>query len=120
MVRTYSWKDIVRAVLNLLEHEDLKIMKGVVLHPSKVGFRKAIGEPVGQKADYRLAFPDGRGIHVKEYDHYYLIHWDKKDPKIDPLGHLLEDAPHWLAILGIGGLVGILGAVLVEKFLNGK
>ena len=85
-------------------------MKWLVPHPSMIGFEEHFGDLAGQKTDYRLALPDDRSIHVREYDHYYLIHWDSKDPKIDPIGHLIEDAPHWLAVLGLT-ILGILGGV---------
>ena len=120
MVGTYSWGDVTRAVLNLPEHKDLKVMKWSVPHPLEAGFREGLGDPVGQKANYRLALPNGRGLHVKEYDHHYLIHWDRVDPSIDLVGHIIEDAPHVLAILGIGGIAVIIGAALVEAFRKRK
>ncbi len=115
MTRTYDWGYIARVVLNQQEHTDLQIMKLSVPHPLEAGFRKGRGDYAGQKANYRLALPDGRGLHVKEYDDYYLIHRDRWDPSIDPLRHIIEDSPQWLPILGIGG---ILAAISVGALVD--
>lgn len=111
-----SWSYIARVVLNLPEHTDRKVMKWSVPHPLEAGFRKGHGDYAEQKGDYRLALLDGRGLHIKEYDNYYLIHWDRWDPSINPLGHIFEDAPHWLPVLGIGGILTTFSiAALVDK-----
>jgi hypothetical protein len=36
-------------------------------------------------------------LHIREYDDNYTVHRDNKDPKEDALGHLLSDAPKYLA-----------------------
>jgi len=117
--KNYSWRDAVRNVLNLPKHKDLKVMKWFLTHPVKAGFKEAIGEPLGQKTDYRLTLPDGRSIHVREYDYYYLMHWDERDPTVDPVGHLVKDAPHWLVILGLI-VLGILGGAYCWEYFYGK
>ena len=86
--------------------------KYVVDHPSRDGFVKSLGEPHGQIADYRKSYGK-EGLHVREYKDRYTIHWDKTDPLSNPMGHLLEDAPHWLAVAG-----GIALAVLAGLFLG--
>lgn len=35
-------------------------------------------------------------LHIREYDDKYLVHMDKVDPRKDPLGHLIHDAPEFL------------------------
>ena len=51
--------------------------------------------PLGQKNDakrqYRYA-----NLHILEYDDKYLVHMDRVDPRKDPLGHLIFDAPEFL------------------------
>jgi hypothetical protein len=45
-------------------------------------------------------------LHIREYDDKYLIHMDKIDPRKDPIGHLIFDAPEvlvGLASAAIGG-----------------
>jgi len=35
-------------------------------------------------------------LHIRECDDKYLVHVDKVDPRKDPLGHLIHDAPEFL------------------------
>ncbi len=35
-------------------------------------------------------------LHIREYNDKYLVHMDKVDPRNDPLGHLIHDAPEFL------------------------
>ena len=102
-----SWFSIEIMVLQRPCHEDIRIEKWEVQHPSAAGFSLSMGEPQGQKADYRKRLHDGRSLHVREFEDYYLVHWDNVDPSDNPIGHLLIDAPHWV-MLGIIGL-GIIG-----------
>ena len=99
-----TWFTIEIIVLRRPCHEDLRIEKWRVQHPSSAGFYYSIGEERGQKADYRKCLDDGRCLHVKEFQNYYLVHWDHVDPFNNPIGHLIVDAPHWLlfVILAIG------------------
>lgn len=58
---------------------------------------RSIGDPDGQISDYRIVLRgDPRSIHIKEYDTFYKVHWDYMDPSINPILHILLDAPHWL------------------------
>ena len=92
-----SWEEVIASVLELPPHKDLIIKKSEVLDlPSY--FQDRLGDEDGQLKDYGAALPDGKGIHIKVYDNFYKIHWDKKDPNQDPIGHILEDAPHWILI----------------------
>ena len=43
-------------------------------------------------------------LHIREYNDHYAVHLDKVNPKIDPLGHLLIDAPQYL----IGALTALI------------
>ncbi len=108
-----SWNTIVQLVLKYPPHQDLKVDKSAVLHPLKEGFVRRIGELQGQIADFGRRLPDGRGVHIREFDDHFLVHWDKVDPS-DPIGHLVQDAPHWI---GIGALV-LIGIVAVGLALS--
>jgi len=84
-------------------HVELKIPAYCLPHPERAGFRKSIGGAPG--VHYRLPLPDGSSVHVRLYKGYYYVHWDIRDPSVDPIGHLLHDAPHYLVIpLLAGGL----------------
>jgi hypothetical protein len=63
-----------------------------------------LGEKKGANRQFRFG-----NLHIREYDEYYTVHRDKIDPRKDPLGHLLIDAP--------GYLVTILCALCVGKQL---
>ena len=61
-----------------------------------------LGQKNGAKKQYRYG-----NLHIREYNDKFLIHTDKIDPRKDPLGHLLYDAPEVLVGLGcafFGGL----------------
>src|SRR5689334_14137002 len=61
---------------------------------------------LGQKNGAKKQFRYGN-LHIREYDNKYLVHVDKVDPRENPIGHLVNDAPEVL--------VGVMGA-----FLGGK
>jgi hypothetical protein len=63
-----------------------------------------LGEKKGANRQFRFG-----NLHIREYDEYYTVHRDKIDPRKDPLGHLLIDAPD--------RLVTILCALCVGKQL---
>ena len=46
-----------------------------------------LGEKKGSKKQYRHG-----NLHIREYDSYYSVHYDKIDPRNDPFGHVLIDA----------------------------
>jgi len=62
-----------------------------------------LGYPKGALRQYRK-----ENLHIREYADKFLVHEDRVDPRADPLGHLIYDAPEVLA--GIAG--AILGAAL--------
>jgi len=100
--------EIIRITLGKHPHEEWRISKNLIPNPLNMGFYASIGDLCGQIADYRLALTDGRSIHSREYKFTYGFHWDNKDPSVDPIGHLVEDAPHWIAIIICGILIGAI------------
>ena len=62
-----------------------------------------LGQKKGAIRQYRYG-----NLHIREYDNYFVTHMDKIDPRKDPLGHLLIDAPEILMSI----LSGLFGALL--------
>jgi len=61
-----------------------------------------LGQKNGAKKQYRYG-----KLHIREYDDNFLVHTDRIDPRQDPLGHLLYDAPEVLIGLGCAVLGGL-------------
>lgn len=52
----------------------------------------ALGDRRGAMAQYRYG-----NLHIRRYADRYTVHADAVDPRRDPLGHLVRDAPSLLA-----------------------
>ena len=61
---------------------------------------------LGQKNGAIRQFRYGN-LHIREYEDKYLVHMDRVDPRKDPMGHLIYDAPEVL--------VGFTSACLAGK-----
>jgi hypothetical protein len=61
-----------------------------------------LGEKNGAQKQYRYG-----NLHIREYDDKFLVHTDKIDPRVNPLGHLVHDAPEVLIGLACGIFTGI-------------
>ena len=68
---------------------------------------------LGQKNGAKRQFRYGN-LHIREYDDKFLIHTDKIDPRKDPLGHLVYDAPE--VLIGLSCL--ILGGPKIAKIFQ--
>jgi hypothetical protein len=55
----------------------------------------------GAKRQYRYGT-----LHIRDYDSHYSVHMDRVDPVSNPLGHLLVDAPEYLAAATAALIVG--------------
>jgi hypothetical protein len=64
-----------------------------------------LGSKRGAKRQFRYG-----NLHIREYDEYYTTHMDKIDPREDPLGHLIIDAPEYL--------VGLFCALSLAKHVT--
>jgi len=60
---------------------------------------------LGQKKDANKQYRYGT-LHIREYDDKYLLHIDKVDPRKNPLGHLVFDAPEVLVGLATAAFGG--------------
>jgi len=75
----------------------------------------SLGQKNGANKQYRY-----RNLHIREYDDKYLLHNDKADPRKDPLGHLIYDAPEILIGLASAAIGGSKIASNVLKHNNSK
>ena len=66
--------------------------------------------PLGQKNDAIRQYRYGN-LHIREYDDKYLVHVDNVDPRKDPFGHLVLDAPE----VSIGVVSALLGGKKVAS-----
>ncbi len=74
---------------------------------------------LGQKNGAIRQFRYGN-LHIREYKDRYLVHMDKVDPRSDPLGHLLHDAPEFLVGIASAYLGGKKVATEVYKLQKNK
>ncbi len=71
-----------------------------------------LGQKNGAQKQYRYG-----NLHIREYDEKFLVHTDRIDPRKDPIGHLVHDAPEIL----IGLACAIFGgSEITKKFLKKK
>ena len=61
----------------------------------------SLGSKKGAIRQYRYGV-----LHIREYDTHYSVHMDTVDPSSNPLGHLLVDAPEYLAGATAAFIVG--------------
>lgn len=60
-----------------------------------------LGQKNGARRQYRYG-----NLHIREYDDKFLVHTDRVDPRRNPVGHLIIDAPEVLAGLACAILSG--------------
>jgi len=70
---------------------------------------------LGQKNGATHQYRYGK-LHIREYDDKYLLHTDKFDPRENPLGHLIHDAPEVL----VGLACAALGGARIKSSLKQK
>lgn len=61
----------------------------------------ALGDKKGATRQYRYG-----NLHIRDYETHYTVHMDKVDPLTNPLGHLLVDAPEYVAGAAAALIVG--------------
>ena len=108
-------KVFTRALRNVEPGESLAIPKSRLdslpasYQPTILGYPVDPSAP-GARSQYRGPYRR----HVYESRRAWVVHKDRVDPREDPIGHLLEDAPELAAAVGVGALVGY--AVGKQKF----
>ena len=76
--------------------EDGNILVPKMIRPIVEYDETSLGASKGAVRQYRY-----RSLHVREYHDHYSVHSDRIDPRIDPIGHLLVDAPEYLTAVAI-------------------
>lgn len=87
------------------EIEVPKELREFMLEGAKETF---LGQKNGADKQYRYG-----NLHIREYPDKFLVHNDKVDPRKDPIGHLVYDAPEVL----IGLACAIFGGSQIAKKL---
>jgi len=70
-----------------------------------------LGQKNGAQKQYRYG-----NLHIREYNEKFLVHTDRIDPRKDPIGHLVHDAPEIL----IGLACAVFGGSQITKKLLKK
>ncbi|MDX1441892.1 MAG: hypothetical protein R3237_05485 [Nitrosopumilaceae archaeon] len=70
-----------------------------------------LGQKNGAKKQYRYG-----NLHIREYEDKFLVHTDRIDPRKDPIGHLMIDAPEVL----VGIACAIFSGSLIRKSSLGQ
>lgn len=75
-------------------------------------YETILGQKNGAKKQFRYG-----NLHIREYNDKFLVHTDKIDPRKDPFGHLVYDAPE--VLIGIACSI-LSGSKVAKLFLNNK
>ena len=70
-----------------------------------------LGEKNGAYKQYRYG-----NLHIREYADKFLVHNDRIDPRKDPVGHLVYDAPEVL----VGLACAIFGGSQIAKKISSR
>ena len=89
-------------------HKEIKVSKTTLQRLPQCFQKTVLGEPKGALKQFR----GPHGIHILEYEKEWVLHRDRVDPRVNPVGHLIKDAPQ---ILVIGGLAAFVGVALIIK-----
>jgi hypothetical protein len=74
-----------------------------------------LGQKNGAQKQYRYG-----NLHIREYDDKFLVHIDKIDPRVNPIGHLVHDAPEVLIGIACGIFTGAHSAKKFSKKNSNK
>lgn len=74
-----------------MEPDEIEVPKEIREFLPEKAKETILGNKRGAKKQYRYG-----KLHILEYDEKYLVHMDKIDPREDPIGHLIVDAPEYL------------------------
>lgn len=91
--------------------DEIEVPKEIFEFMSNEAEETFLGQRNGAKKQYRY-----RNLHIREYDDKFLVHTDHVDPRKNPLGHLVRDAPEVLIGLACAAIGGTQIASLINKY----
>ena len=105
-----DWRRVLEALKAESPGTILRMPKNWLPHPEDAGAKRAIGMPMGQRADFRWRLSDCSGFHIRDFGSFYEAHIDQIDPSCDPVEHLRQDAPggYVAGAAALGALFGLL------------
>lgn len=59
-------------------------------------------------------------MHILEYEDYFDVHIDAVDPRSNPVGHAIQDAPEVIVGAGCGTLGGLYMGKKMYQYTNSK
>ena len=98
-----------------MPHEEIEVPKELRQFLLRGAEETNLGLKNGANRQYRYG-----NLHIREYDDRYLVHTDRVDPRKDPLGHLIHDAPEVLAGIGCAVLGGTIAASVAGRHSGSK
>lgn len=101
------FSDFCNQLKRLPFYKEVKVSKSIMSKLPECFQQTPLGEPRGELRQYR----GPHGSHVLEYKRNWVFHRDKVDPRFDPVGHLIIDAPH-VILLGSLFALALLGVAL--------
>ena len=98
-----------------MQNEEIEIPKELREFMLDGAEETSLGKKNGANKQFRYG-----NLHIREYDDKFLVHVDKYDPRKNPIGHLVVDAPEVLVGLACAAIGGTTFAKKIFKNKNSK
>jgi len=95
--------------LSIMPGDEIEVPKELREFMLEKAEETILGQKNGAYKQYRYG-----NLHIREYDDKFLVHTDRVDPRKDPVGHLIHDAPEVL----VGLACAVFGGSQVAKILD--
>ncbi len=98
-----------------MQNEEIEIPKELREFMLDGAEETSLGKKNGANKQFRYG-----NLHIREYDDKFLVHTDKYDPRKNPIGHLVVDAPEVLVGLACAAIGGTKIAKKIFENKNSK
>ena len=98
--------------LAIMPGDEIKVPKELREFMLEKAEETFLGQKNGAQKQYRYG-----NLHIREYGENFLVHTDKVDPRKDPMGHLVYDAPE--VLIGLACAI-FTGSQTVKKTIKKK